>query len=53
MNRRIQPAFKRAFDIAVSFTVLTLLSPLLALIAPAIKLDDHLTVPGDCDILSL
>ena len=40
MNRRIQPTLKRAFDIAISFTMLTLLSPLMALIALAIKLDD-------------
>ena len=40
MNRFTQLTFKRAFDIVVSFTVLTLLSPFLALIALAIKLDD-------------
>jgi lipopolysaccharide/colanic/teichoic acid biosynthesis glycosyltransferase len=40
MNRRTQLAFRRAFDIVVSFTMLTLLSPLMALIALAIKLDD-------------
>jgi len=40
MNRRIQLTLKRAFDIVVSLTVLTLLSPLLGLIASAIKLDD-------------
>ena len=39
MNRRIQLALKRAFDIIISLTVLTLLSPLMALIALAIKLD--------------
>lgn len=41
MNRRTQLAFRRAFDIVVSFTMLTLLSPLMALIALAIKLDDR------------
>lgn len=40
MNRRIALALKRVFDIVVSLTVLTLLSPLMALIALAIKLDD-------------
>ena len=40
MSRRIGLALKRAFDIVVSLTVLTLLSPLMALIALAIKLDD-------------
>ena len=40
MNRCIQLALKRAFDIVVSIAVLTLLSPLMALIALAIKLDD-------------
>jgi lipopolysaccharide/colanic/teichoic acid biosynthesis glycosyltransferase len=40
MKRRIAVAFKRAFDIVVSFTVLTLLSPLIAFIVLAIKLDD-------------
>lgn len=40
MNRCIQLALKRAFDIVVSLTVLTLLSPLMALIALTIKLDD-------------
>ena len=36
MSRRIGLAIKRAFDITVSLTVLTLLSPLMALIALAI-----------------
>jgi hypothetical protein len=36
MNRRIQLALKRAFDIVVSLTVLILLSPIMALIAPAL-----------------
>ena len=40
MNRCIQLALKRTFDIVVSLTVLTLLSPLIGLIALAIKLDD-------------
>ena len=40
MNRRIALAFKRVLDIAVSLTALILLSPLIALIALAIKLDD-------------
>ena len=40
MNRCIQLALKHAFDIVVSVTVLTLLSPLMAIIALAIKLDD-------------
>jgi len=40
MSRCIGLAIKRAFDIVVSLTVLTLLSPLMALIALAIKLDD-------------
>jgi len=39
MNRRIALAVKRAFDTVVSLTVLTLLSPLIALIALAIRLD--------------
>ena len=39
MNRRIQLALKRTFDIIVSLAVLTLLSPLMALIALTIKLD--------------
>jgi lipopolysaccharide/colanic/teichoic acid biosynthesis glycosyltransferase len=38
MSRRIQLALKRAFDIVVSLTALTLLSPLMALIALAIRL---------------
>jgi lipopolysaccharide/colanic/teichoic acid biosynthesis glycosyltransferase len=38
MSRRIQLALKRAFDIIVSLTVLTLLSPLMALPALAIRL---------------
>ncbi|HEC34973.1 MAG TPA: sugar transferase [Anaerolineae bacterium] len=37
---RVQIALKRLFDIVVSLTALTLLSPLMALIALAIKLDD-------------
>jgi len=40
MNQRVARALKRAFDIVISFTVLTLLSPLMALITLAIKLDD-------------
>lgn len=36
---RLQVALKRAFDVAVSITTLILLSPLLAFIALAIKLD--------------
>jgi lipopolysaccharide/colanic/teichoic acid biosynthesis glycosyltransferase len=40
MNRRITLALKRAFDIVISLTALTLLFPLMALIALAIKLDD-------------
>ena len=40
MNRKIALALKRAFDIVVSFIALTLLSPLMALITLAIKLDD-------------
>ena len=44
MNRRIQLALKRAFDIIVSLAVLTLLSPLIGLIALAIKLNDGGTV---------
>ena len=36
MRRRIQLAVKRAFDIIVSLTALTLSSPLMALIALAI-----------------
>ena len=40
MNQRIALILKRAFDIVVSLTVLTLLSPLIGLIALAIKLDD-------------
>ena len=39
MNRRITLGFKRIFDILVSFAALTLLSPLIGLIALAIKLD--------------
>ena len=38
MNRRIQLTLKRAFDLVVSFIALTLLSPLMALIALAICL---------------
>jgi hypothetical protein len=38
--KRIQHRLKRTFDIVVSLTLLTLLSPLMALIALAIKLDD-------------
>jgi lipopolysaccharide/colanic/teichoic acid biosynthesis glycosyltransferase len=38
--RRLSLLIKRLFDIIVSFTVLTLLSPLLVLIALAIKLED-------------
>jgi len=38
MNRRIALALKRAFDIVISLTALTLLSPLMALIALAIRL---------------
>ena len=40
MSRRFQLTLKRAFDIVISLTALTLLSPLMALIALAIKLDD-------------
>jgi lipopolysaccharide/colanic/teichoic acid biosynthesis glycosyltransferase len=40
MNRCIQLTIKRAFDIVVSFIVLSLLSPLIGIIALAIKLDD-------------
>jgi lipopolysaccharide/colanic/teichoic acid biosynthesis glycosyltransferase len=40
MSRRIGLAIKRALDIVVSLTALTLLSPLMALIALAIKLND-------------
>ena len=40
--RCIQLALRRAFDIVVSLTVLTLLSPLIGLIALAIKLDPTL-----------
>jgi lipopolysaccharide/colanic/teichoic acid biosynthesis glycosyltransferase len=40
MNRRIQLALKRAFDVVISSAALTLLSPLIGLIALAIKLDD-------------
>lgn len=40
MSRRIQLSLKRAFDVIVSFTVLTLLSPFMALIALAVKHDD-------------
>lgn len=40
MSRRIGLAIKRALDIIVSLTALTLLSPLMALIALAIKLND-------------
>ena len=40
--RYIQLALRRAFDIVVSLTVLTLLSPLIGLIALAIKLDPTL-----------
>ncbi len=42
MNRCIQLALKRAFDTVISLTVLTLLSPLMALIALAIKLNPTL-----------
>lgn len=41
MNRRTALALKRAFDVVVSFLSLTLLSPLIGLIALAIKLDDN------------
>jgi len=41
MNRRTALALKRFFDILISATTLTLLSPLMALIALAIKLDDR------------
>lgn len=44
MNRRVALALKRVFDIVVSLIVLTLLSPLIALIALVIKLDDGETV---------
>jgi lipopolysaccharide/colanic/teichoic acid biosynthesis glycosyltransferase len=40
MNRRIALALKRVFDLVVSSVALTLLSPLIGLIALAIKLDD-------------
>ena len=40
MNRCIQLALKRAFDSVISLTVLTLLFPLMVLIALAIKLND-------------
>mgnify|MGYP001072126504 CR=1 FL=1 len=40
MNRQIALALKRVFDIVVSSIVLTLLSPLTALVALAINLDD-------------
>jgi lipopolysaccharide/colanic/teichoic acid biosynthesis glycosyltransferase len=40
MNCHIQLALKRAFDAVISFAALTLLSPLIGLIALAIKLDD-------------
>lgn len=40
MNRRIQLTLKRTLDIVISFTVLTLLLPLIGLIALAIRLDD-------------
>ena len=40
VNRPIQLALKRFFDIFVSATTLTLLSPLMALIVLVIKLDD-------------
>lgn len=40
MHCRMQMALKRAFDIVVSLTVLTLFSPLMALIALVIKRDD-------------
>ncbi len=39
-GRKIQMALKRLFDILVSFTVLILLSPLIGLVALAIKLED-------------
>jgi len=48
MSRRIGLAIKRAFDIVVSFTVLTLLSPLMALIALAIKLEAKAERPSTC-----
>jgi len=41
MNRRIVLALKRIFDILVSSVTLILLSPLIGLIALAIKLDDN------------
>jgi lipopolysaccharide/colanic/teichoic acid biosynthesis glycosyltransferase len=40
MNCHIQLALKRAFDAVISSAALTLLSPLIGLIALAIKLDD-------------
>ena len=40
MKWRIALTLKRAFDIVVSLTVLILLAPLMALIAPASKLND-------------
>lgn len=40
MNRRLALAVKRSFDVIISSTALILLSPLMALIALAIKLDD-------------
>lgn len=40
MTRSIALAAKRLFDIVVSMTALTLLSPVIALIALAIKMDD-------------
>jgi lipopolysaccharide/colanic/teichoic acid biosynthesis glycosyltransferase len=40
MSREIALALKRAFDIAISLAMLILLSPLIGLIALAIKLDD-------------
>jgi len=39
MNRRIQLALKRAFDIVISLVALILLSPLIGLVALAIKLN--------------
>jgi len=41
MNRRMQLVLKRFFDIFVSVAALILLSPLMVLIALAIKLDDR------------
>jgi lipopolysaccharide/colanic/teichoic acid biosynthesis glycosyltransferase len=41
MSRQIQFALKRAFDLMISGAALILLSPVIALIALAIRLDDH------------